>query len=100
MPSALERRPAVSVVIPVYNGAAFVGAAIDSALAQTSGIGECIVVDDGSQDSTADLVRAYGPPVRLYSQPRSGVAAARNQGVALATGDYVAFLDADDVWLA
>lgn len=89
----------VSVVIPVHNGAPFIRAAIQSALIQSVKILECIVVDDGSQDGTADVVRSFGVPVRLHCQPQQGVARARNQGIALARGAYVAFLDADDVWL-
>ncbi len=89
----------VSVVIPVHNGAQFIAAAIESALSQSLKVLECIVIDDGSQDGTAELADAFGPPVRVVRQPRHGVAAARNLGIELAGGTHVAFLDSDDVWL-
>jgi glycosyltransferase involved in cell wall biosynthesis len=91
----------VSVVIPVYNGGETIARAIDSALAQSFG-GECevIVVNDGSTDTTAQVLAAYGTAVRIIDQPNHGLAAARNAGIAVAGGEYVAFLDADDVWMA
>jgi glycosyltransferase involved in cell wall biosynthesis len=84
-----------SVVIPSYNQAAFVGQAIQSALAQTARSTEVIVVDDGSTDSTADVVSRFAT-VRLIRQSNAGVAAARNAGLVAARGDFVVFLDADD----
>jgi len=95
-PAAAE--PSVAAVIPVYNGAAFVADAIESVLAQTHPVAECIVVDDGSTDATAEVVARFGPPVRLIRQANSGVSAARNRGVAATGTRYVAFLDADDAW--
>jgi len=89
----------ISVVIPAYNSAAHVSRAIDSVLAQTRPADEIIVVDDGSTDATADVIRAYGPKVRLITQPNGGVSAARNAGINAASGDWIAFLDADDEWL-
>jgi glycosyltransferase involved in cell wall biosynthesis len=89
----------VSAVIPVYNGARYVRAAIDSALAQTLPDLEIVVVDDGSTDATPEILAGYGPRIRVHRQPNGGVAAARNAGVRAARGEYVAFLDADDVWL-
>ena len=68
-----ERAPTVSVVIPVYNGARFIGAAIESVLAQTLPVRECLVVDDGSEDGTAAVVSGWGAPVRVLRQPRAGV---------------------------
>jgi glycosyltransferase involved in cell wall biosynthesis len=93
-------RPLISVVIPVHDGERYLGEAIDSALAQR-GLAdiEVIVVDDGSTDGSVAVAQSYGPPVTCYSHLESrGAGAARNRGVALARGEYVAFLDADDVW--
>jgi glycosyltransferase involved in cell wall biosynthesis len=91
----------VTVLIPTYNRAYCLGRAIDSALAQTYPHVEVVVVDDGSTDSTPDLVRtAYGsdPRVRYLPKKNGGVSSARNHGLRAARGDYVAFLDSDDVW--
>ncbi|MDH4201264.1 MAG: glycosyltransferase [Phycisphaerae bacterium] len=89
----------ISAVIPAYNAEKYIARAIDSVLAQTRPVDEIIVIDDGSSDKTADIVRSYGDKVKLISQPNAGVSAARNTGVLAATGDWVAFLDADDEWL-
>lgn len=89
--------PAVSVVIPVFDGERHVGEAIDSALAQTHRPLEVVVVDDGSTDRSAEIARARGATVLRLDH--AGPAAARNAGVRAARGDVVAFLDADDVWL-
>ena len=97
-PAVRAALPSVSVIIPAYNGAATVGRAIDSALAQTHPPIEIIVVDDGSADATAAVVEAYPPPVRLIRKANGGPASARNVGAATATGDWLAMLDADDWW--
>ncbi|MGL5832280.1 MAG: glycosyltransferase family 2 protein [Waterburya sp.] len=89
----------VSVVIPAYNGDRYLGAAIDSVLGQTYQDYEIIVVDDGSTDNTAQVVKQYGKTVRYLSQTNQGVAASRNLGLAAAMGDYIAFLDQDDLFL-
>lgn len=90
----------VSVVIPVHNGERFVCEAIASALGQTGVSVEVIVVDNLSTDRTREVVEgAYGGAVTLASEPQPGPAAARNRGARLATGTYLAFLDADDVWM-
>ena len=88
----------VSVIIPVYNGERFLAEAIDSAFAQVYRPIEVIVVDDGSDDRSAEIARFYAD-VRVLSQGNSGLAAARNAGIAVATGAFIAFLDADDVML-
>jgi hypothetical protein len=88
--------PRFSVIIPAYNAAAFVARAIDSVLAQTWPAHEILVVDDGSSDDTAQVVARYGAPVRYLRQDNAGVSAARNAGARAATGDWLAFLDADD----
>ncbi len=89
----------VSVVIPAWNVEPYIARAIDSALAQTRAPDEILVVDDGSTDGTADIVRGYGDRIRYMHQPQTGAAEARNRGIEQATGRWVAFLDADDQWL-
>jgi glycosyltransferase involved in cell wall biosynthesis len=90
----------VSVIIPAYNADQFVGDAISSVLTQSHENLELIVVDDGSTDGTAEIAEAFGDPrLRVLRQPNSGPARARNLGLALAMGQEVAFLDADDYWL-
>lgn len=91
--------PAVSVVIPTYNAATFVREAIQSALDQTYQDLEIIVIDDGSSDKTESVVGSFGEAVRYVKQENQGAGAARNRGIAMARGRYVAFLDADDLWL-
>ena len=88
--------PRFSVIIPVYNGAETIGRALDSILKQTWPAHEIIVIDDGSTDQTEAIVRGYGAPVRYVRQKNAGPSAARNHGVSLAEGDWIAFLDADD----
>lgn len=91
----------ISVVIPLYNKAAYVEQAVRSALCSAGAADEVIVVDDGSTDDGPQRVRAIADPrVRLLAQPNRGVSAARNRGIDEARGDYVAFLDADDYWTA
>lgn len=88
--------PTFSVVIAVYNGADTIARAIESVLTQTYPAKEIIVVDDGSTDATAGRVKAFGDKVYYRHQANAGVSAARNAGAAVATGDWLAFLDADD----
>lgn len=88
----------VSVVIPAYNCGRFVAETLDSVLGQTSPAEEVIVVDDGSRDDTRERVKRYRERVRYVYQDNQGVSAARNYGVRLAAGEFVAFLDGDDVW--
>jgi GT2 family glycosyltransferase len=91
--------PRFSVVIPAFNSAATLARAIESVRAQSWPAHEIIVVDDGSTDATAAVATRFGDAVRLLQQPNSGVSVARNAGAAAATGDWLAFLDADD-WYA
>ncbi len=93
----------VSVIIPCYNCAAFIGATIQSALDQTDPPEEIIVVDDGSTDDSGkvvtDIAGRSGGRVRLIQQPNAGVSRARNTAIDQSHGKYIAFLDADDLWL-
>jgi glycosyltransferase involved in cell wall biosynthesis len=97
----IVKRPLLSVVIPTWNRARLVCEAIESALAQRSGMVQVIVVDDGSTDNTAsELARRFGSNIHLLRQPRrGGTGAARNAGVRYAQGELLAFLDSDDLWL-
>lgn len=91
----------VSVIIPSYNRAYCIATTVDSVLAQSHGNLEILVVDDGSKDATRELIaERYGrePRVRYIHQANAGVSAARNHGLRLATGDYLALLDSDDIW--
>ncbi|MDF2765542.1 MAG: glycosyltransferase family 2 protein, partial [Rhodospirillales bacterium] len=93
--------PLVSVVIPAFNAERFLARTLDSVSRQTYSALEIIVVDDGSLDGTAGIVRqqaALDPRVRLIRQENAGVAAARNRGIAESDGCFVAPLDADDLW--
>lgn len=87
----------MSVVIPAYNAARFIAEALQSVLAQTAPPGEILVIDDASSDATAEIAASFGATVICHTQ-RRGVSAARNAAIAHANGDFVALLDADDVW--
>jgi glycosyltransferase involved in cell wall biosynthesis len=87
----------ISVIIPVYNSERYVGEAIESVLGQKHKNIEIIAVNDGSTDCTEDVVRSY-KNVKLFSQSRKGVSSARNIGVKNSSGEFIAFLDADDLW--
>jgi glycosyltransferase involved in cell wall biosynthesis len=94
------KRNTVSAIIPVFNGERTVAAAIDSALAQEfDGTVEVIVVNDGSSDGTAAVLDSYRPRISVIGSDNRGQAAARNVGVRASQGEWIAFLDADDVWL-
>ena len=97
--SPTEEKDLVSVVIPTYNRAAQLPAAIESVLGQSYRPVEVIVVDDGSTDGTEALIRDRYPSVRFLRQPNRGPAAARNAGIKSSSGCYIAFLDSDDRWL-
>lgn len=88
-----------SVVIPVFNGAQYLGEAIESALGQTIVPRQVIVVDDGSTDESAEVARGFGPALKLIQQPNAGIGAARNAAIPLVETQNLAFLDADDTWV-
>jgi hypothetical protein len=90
----------ISVVVPLYNKASYIKRTIQSILAQVQPIAEIIVIDDGSSDNGASIVKEMNVQnLTLFAQSNKGVSAARNKGTELATSDYVAFLDADDTWM-
>jgi glycosyltransferase involved in cell wall biosynthesis len=88
----------IAVIIPVYNGAATIGEAIASVLAQSFRDFELFVVDDGSTDATPAALAPYADSIRLITQPNGGIAAARNAALRASSGEFVALLDCDDVW--
>jgi glycosyltransferase involved in cell wall biosynthesis len=89
----------VSCVIPVFNGERYLAETVESVIGQTYSPVEILVVDDGSSDGTRDVIARFKTAVRAIEQPHAGVAAARNRGIAAAAADFIAFLDADDLWL-
>jgi glycosyltransferase involved in cell wall biosynthesis len=91
--------PTVSVIVPTYNCAAYVGQALKSVLAQDYTDLEVVVVDDGSTDATPEIVRSLPGPIEYVRQDHRGPGAARNLGITRARGELLAFLDADDLWL-
>jgi glycosyltransferase involved in cell wall biosynthesis len=95
----VEDPPLISCIVPVYDGERYLGEALDSILGQSYRPLEIIVVDDGSTDGTARVIAGYGSMVRSLHQPNAGPGAARNLGLSVAGGEFVAFLDADDLWL-
>jgi glycosyltransferase involved in cell wall biosynthesis len=88
----------ISCIVPVFNGERYLGEALDSILAQTYRPIEIIVVDDGSTDGTGELVACYGDRIRYVRQANQGAPTARNLGLSVANGEFIAFLDADDLW--
>lgn len=90
--------PLISVIIPVYNGERFLAEAIESVLQQNDTPLEIIVVDDGSTDGTVQIAARFGKQVHYLYQLNQGPAAARNRGLAIARGEWIAFLDSDDRW--
>lgn len=89
----------VSVIIPAYNAESFLDRAVQSVVSQSYPVQELIIVDDGSRDGTFECASAMPAPVRAFRQKNAGPAAARNTGAKEATGEWIAFLDADDAWL-
>lgn len=92
------RGPVVSIVIPTFNNADLIGIALESVYAQTFTDFEIIVVDDGSTDGTREVLSAFTDRISYHYQPNQGPAAARNKGLRLARGEFIAYLDADDIW--
>jgi glycosyltransferase involved in cell wall biosynthesis len=91
--------PLVSCIVPTHNGERYIAETLRSILAQTYAPLEAIVVNDGSNDRTVEIVESFGEPVRILSQSRGGPAAARNLGIVSSRGEFIAFLDHDDLWL-
>jgi len=94
-----REKKTLSVVIPAYNAEKFIRSTVESALAQTYPVTEIIVVDDGSEDETLEILQSFGDKITILGQDHEGVSAARNLGITRAQGEYIAFLDADDLWL-
>jgi glycosyltransferase involved in cell wall biosynthesis len=93
------KRPLVSVIIPNYNYSQYVGEAVESVLSQTYANVEISVVDDGSKDNSLEILQTFRDKIKIVKQQNAGVSVARNNGVANSNGEFIAFLDADDVWL-
>jgi glycosyltransferase involved in cell wall biosynthesis len=89
----------ISVIIPVYNCERYVGEAVESVIRQSYRPMEIILIDDGSTDGSSEAIKRFGSQVRYIYQPNNRQGAARNRGVEMATGEFLAFLDADDLWL-
>ena len=90
--------PSISVVIPAYNASRFLAETLESALAQTLPPDDVVVVDDGSTDDTAAIAERFAPRVRVFRRTNHGLPASRNFGVEMTTSEWIAFLDADDLW--
>src|SRR5919199_2454966 len=91
--------PSISVIIPVYNGEKTIKETIESVLKQTFKDFELLVINDGSQDATLDIVnRIQDPRLKVFSYPNAGQSTSRNRGIELAVGEYISFIDADDLW--
>jgi len=91
--------PEISVIIPVFNAAATVAETIESVLRQTFEDYEIIVVDDGSTDRTSQVLGRYQDRIQMVRRPNGGISTARNSGVGVSRGEYLAFLDGDDLWV-
>ncbi len=92
-------KPTVSVIIPAYNAEHYLQDAIESVLAQTRAVEEILVIDDGSHDRTRDVAKSFHRNITYFFQDHQGPGAARNVGVQNAKGDFLTFLDADDIWV-
>jgi len=91
--------PKVSIIIPVFNSEKYIGEALDSVFSQTFRDYEIIVIDDGSKDGTAEILEKHKKRIKYFYQENRGLAAARNEGIRLSVSPYLAFLDADDLFL-
>ncbi len=98
MSPAVPGSPRFSAIIPAYNASATIARSIESVMAQTYPVDEILVIDDGSDDATAQVAESLGPAVRVVRKANGGPGSARNLGARLATGDWLALLDADDAW--
>ncbi|WP_020482957.1 glycosyltransferase family 2 protein [Methylomonas sp. MK1] len=94
----MNNPPLISIIIPVYNSEKYLEEALQSALSQTYNNIEIIAVNDGSTDSSQDILKKYADSIKILSQPNLGASAARNLGVSVSSGDILAFLDSDDIW--
>ncbi|MCP4296666.1 MAG: glycosyltransferase, partial [Proteobacteria bacterium] len=94
-----NKNPLISVIIPTFNCASFISEAIQSVLQQNYDPVEIIIIDDGSTDNTVEVIKTFGDMIIYSFQEHSGVASARNKGVGLAKGEFISFIDADDLWL-
>jgi glycosyltransferase involved in cell wall biosynthesis len=99
VPDSATPSAVISVIVPAHQATLYLAECLESILAQTRMPDEVIVVDDGSTDDTAAIASGFGPLVRVISTPHAGTAAARNTGIAAATGNVVALCDDDDLWL-
>ncbi|MGH8558757.1 MAG: glycosyltransferase, partial [Methylococcales bacterium] len=97
-PIITQQQSLISVIIPAYNAAKYLVESINSVVTQSYSPFEIIVVDDGSKDATAQIAAQFGTQIRYFRQDNAGAGAARNRGVEMAHGHWLAFLDADDVW--
>jgi glycosyltransferase involved in cell wall biosynthesis len=94
------KMPLVSVIIPTYNSADYIEEALQSVFEQTFQDFEIIVIDDGSTDGTGEVLKKYGDRISYLFQENNGPSSARNRGIRAARGEYIAFLDADDLWVS
>jgi len=95
-----KQRPLISVIIPTFNSVSYISEAVNSVLSQTYSPVELIVINDGSTDSTREILASIQAPFQYIYQANGGTGAARNAGVEASSGDFLAFLDSDDIWLS
>jgi len=95
----MKNVPEISVIIPTRDYGKFIGEALESVIKQSLPPAEIIVIDDGSEDNTAEIVAKFSARVRYYFSEKKGVGAARNLGVRFSSGEMIAHLDADDIWI-